>query len=58
MERKYLFGVTKGTSYMGLTSGAAVAKESGLVYSRIALVKTKYSIAFLVLALSFFSVNL
>ena len=39
MARKSLLGATKGTSYMGLTSGAAMAKESGLVYSHIALVK-------------------
>lgn len=38
MARKSLFAATKGTSYMGLTSGAAMVKGSGLGYSRIALV--------------------
>lgn len=38
MARKSLFGATKATSYMGLTSGPAMAKGSGLGCSRTVLV--------------------
>ena len=40
MARNSLFGATKATSYMGLTSGPAMAKGSGLGYSRIVLVNS------------------
>lgn len=38
MARESLFSATKDTSCMGLTSGAVMAKGSGLGYNRIVLV--------------------
>lgn len=46
MDRKFLFAATKGTSSMGLTSGAAMRKGSGLGYSLIVSVN-KFSILLL-----------